>query len=46
MRSDYIYEFERGRIKAAGSFDQLRQLSESFDQLASLERRIGQQLLS
>jgi ATP-binding cassette subfamily B protein len=46
MRSDYIYEFERGRIKAAGSFDQLRQLSESFDQLASLERRIGQQQLS
>jgi ATP-binding cassette subfamily B protein len=46
MRSDYIYEFERGRIKAAGSFEQLRQLSESFDQLASLERRVGQQQLS
>jgi ATP-binding cassette subfamily B protein len=46
MRSDYIYEFERGRIKAAGSFDQLRQLSESFDQLASLERRVGQQRLT
>lgn len=46
MRSDYIYEFDRGRIKAAGSFDQLRQLSESFDQLAGLERSIGQQRLS
>ncbi|MEB3362368.1 MAG: ABC transporter ATP-binding protein [Synechococcaceae cyanobacterium] len=46
IRSDYIYEFDRGRIKAAGSFDQLRQLSESFDQLAGLERRIGQQRLS
>lgn len=46
MRSDYIYEFDRGRIKAAGSFDQLRLLSESFDQLAGLERRIGQQRLS
>ncbi len=46
MRSDYIYEFDRGRIKAAGSFDQLRQLSDSFDQLASLEWRMGQQQLS
>ena len=46
IRSDYIYEFDRGRIKAAGSFDQLRQLSESFDQLAGLERRTGQQRLS
>lgn len=46
MRSDYIDEFERGRIKAAGSFDQLRQLSECFDQLASLERRVGQQQVS
>ena len=43
MRSDYIYEFEHGRIKAAGSFDQLRKLSDTFNDLASLERRIGQQ---
>ena len=42
MRSDYIYEFEHGRIKAAGSFDQLRKLSETFNDLATLEKRISQ----
>jgi ATP-binding cassette subfamily B protein len=46
MRSDYIYEFEHGRIKAAGSFDQLRKLSETFNDLATLERRLGQQPVS
>jgi ATP-binding cassette subfamily B protein len=46
MRTDYIYEFEHGRVKAAGSFDQLRKLSESFNHLASLEKRIGQKTIS
>ena len=36
IRSDVIYEFDRGRIKASGSFDQLRKESASFDQLCSL----------
>lgn len=36
IRSDVIYEFDRGRIKASGSFDQLRNESASFDQLCSL----------
>ncbi|MEB3166746.1 MAG: ATP-binding cassette domain-containing protein, partial [Cyanobacteriota bacterium] len=46
MRSDCIYEFERGRIKAAGSFEQLRQASETFNDLASLERRVGREAVS
>jgi ATP-binding cassette subfamily B protein len=37
IRSDVIYEFDRGRIQASGSFDQLRKESPSFDQLCSLE---------
>jgi ATP-binding cassette subfamily B protein len=37
IRSDVIYEFERGRIQASGSFEQLRRESSSFDQLCSLE---------
>jgi ATP-binding cassette subfamily B protein len=37
IRSDVIYEFDRGRIQASGSFDQLRKESASFDQLCSLE---------
>lgn len=36
IRSDVIYEFDRGRIKASGSFDQLRKESASFDQLCSI----------
>lgn len=36
-RCDRIYEFEGGRIKAFGSFEELRDLSESFRDLASLE---------
>jgi ATP-binding cassette subfamily B protein len=39
IRSDCIYEFEAGRIKAHGTFDQLRQRSESFQDLASFEKR-------
>ncbi|MEB3200499.1 MAG: ABC transporter ATP-binding protein [Synechococcaceae cyanobacterium] len=46
MRSDCIYEFERGRIKASGSFEQLRQRSETFEDLASLERRGKRRTLS
>ena len=46
MRSDYIYEFEHGRIKAAGSFEQLKKLSETFSDLANLERRIAKHSLS
>jgi ATP-binding cassette subfamily B protein len=40
MRCDRIYEFEQGRIKAWGSFEELQQRSESFRDLASLERRL------
>ncbi|MEB3334771.1 MAG: ABC transporter ATP-binding protein [Cyanobacteriota bacterium] len=38
-RCDRIYEFEGGRIKAFGTFEELRHLSESFRELASLEAR-------
>lgn len=40
MRSDCIYEFEAGRIKASGTFEQLRQRSETFHELASFENQI------
>jgi ATP-binding cassette subfamily B protein len=40
MRCDRIYEFERGRIKAFGTFEELQQRSDSFRDLASLERRL------
>jgi ATP-binding cassette subfamily B protein len=38
-RCDRIYEFEGGRIKAHGTFEELRHLSETFRDLASLEAR-------
>ena len=38
-RCDRIYEFHNGRIKAHGTFEELRRLSESFRDLASLEAR-------
>ena len=44
MRSDCIFEFEAGRIKAFGSFEQLRQRSETFNDLASFERRLSSPL--
>jgi ATP-binding cassette subfamily B protein len=44
MRSDCIFEFEAGRIKASGTFDQLRQRSETFNDLASFERRLSSPL--
>lgn len=37
IRSDIIYEFEQGHIRAHGSFNQLRKESRSFAQLCSLE---------
>lgn len=39
QRCDRIYEFEGGRIKAFGSFEELRDRSVSFRELASLEAR-------
>jgi ATP-binding cassette subfamily B protein len=39
IRSDVIYEFESGRIKASGAFDELRELSPSFNALASMGLR-------
>jgi len=44
MRSDCIFEFEAGRIKAFGSFEQLRQRSDTFNDLASFERRLSSPL--
>ncbi len=37
-RCDRIYEFDQGVIKAFGSFEELRERSESFRELARLER--------
>lgn len=39
IRSDMIYEFEAGRVKAAGSYDDLRSNSSSFKLLTTSERR-------
>jgi len=39
IRSDCIFEFESGRIKASGTFEQLRQRSDTFQDLASFEKR-------
>ncbi len=40
MRCDRIYEFEQGRIKAYGTFEELQHRSETFRDLASLERKL------
>ncbi len=40
MRCDRIYEFEAGKIKASGTFEELQQRSETFRDLASLERKL------
>ncbi len=40
MRCDRIYEFEAGRIKASGTFEELQRRSDSFRDLASLERKL------
>ncbi|MEB3262827.1 MAG: ABC transporter ATP-binding protein [Synechococcus sp.] len=42
VRCDRIYEFEAGRIKASGNFEQLRAASSSFEELvATLERSLA-----
>jgi ATP-binding cassette subfamily B protein len=40
-RCDRIYEFEAGRLKASGSFAQLCERSQSFHDLAQLEKRLA-----
>lgn len=40
MRCDRIFEFERGQIKAFGTFAELQRTSETFHDLASLEKRL------
>jgi ATP-binding cassette subfamily B protein len=40
-RCDRIYEFDRGEVKAYGSFSELQALSDSFRQLADLEHRFN-----
>jgi ATP-binding cassette subfamily B protein len=40
VRCDRIYEFERGQIKACGTFTELQQCSDTFQDLASLEKRL------
>ena len=41
QRCDRIYEFEAGRLKASGTFEQLCQRSDSFQDLARLENRLA-----
>jgi len=38
IRSDIIYEFEHGKIKASGSYEQLKEASPSFKSLTSYEQ--------
>ena len=40
MRCDRIYEFEAGRVKAFGTYQELQNRSETFRDLAGLERRL------
>ena len=39
LKSDYIYEFDNGRIKASGNFQQLMEKSDSFKDLVKAEKR-------
>ncbi|MFM8259322.1 MAG: ABC transporter ATP-binding protein [Vulcanococcus sp.] len=41
QRCDRIYEFDRGEVKAYGSFSELQALSDSFRELADLENRLN-----
>jgi ATP-binding cassette subfamily B protein len=41
QRCDRIYEFDRGVVKAYGSFQELQRLSASFRDLAQLEQRFS-----
>jgi ATP-binding cassette subfamily B protein len=40
-RCDRVFEFEAGRLKASGTFEQLRQRSDSFKDLTQLEGRFA-----
>jgi ATP-binding cassette subfamily B protein len=40
MRCDRIYEFEDGRVKAFGTYQELQNRSETFRDLAGLERKL------
>lgn len=40
-RCDRIIEFENGRLKASGTFEQLRERSDTFHDLAQLENRLS-----
>jgi len=44
IHSDCLFEFEAGPITAYGSFEQLRQRPDTFDDLASFERRLSSPL--
>jgi len=39
QRCDRIYEFDRGEVKAYGSFGELQKISDSFREMAQLEER-------
>ena len=39
LKSDYIYEFDKGKIKASGNFQQLIESSDSFKALVQAEKR-------
>lgn len=41
QRCDRIHEFEAGRLKASGSYDQLREVSDTFKDLTLLEQRLA-----
>jgi ATP-binding cassette subfamily B protein len=41
QRCDRIYEFDRGEVKAYGSFSELQALSDSFRELVDLENRLN-----
>ena len=41
QRCDRIYEFETGRLKASGTFEQLCERSDTFQDLARLENRLA-----
>ena len=41
QRCDRIYEFESGRLKASGTYEQLQQISDSFKSLTQLEQSLS-----
>ena len=38
MRSDYIYEFDNGKVKASGNFEKLLEQSESFKLMINIAK--------